>query len=197
MRIFRKIDKDGYFIEDVVLEPTIDESGRETYDITDNLIKETVPDGLHLSRWNGSEWVEGDTEAATASKKQGRYSRLQIIFAQKANGLKKIAIDKPYMVEDKAIGEQYNSYEALYQQALKGFFDDATNQSIIAANEAAKAKVAAVNLMLNAIRSMIEQMIEADDDRADQMLDAAEAVEAVDITPEVIADIKTKFGIGA
>jgi len=197
MRIFRKIDKDGYFIEDVVLEPTIDESGRETYDITDNLIKETVPDGLHLPRWNGSEWVEGDTEAATASKKQGRYSRLQIIFAQKANGLKKIAINKPYMVEDKAIGEQYNSYEALYQQALKGFFDDATNQSIIAANEAAKAKVAAVNLMLNAIRSMIEQMIEADDDRADQMLDAAEAVEAVDITPEVIADIKTKFGIGA
>jgi len=195
MKILRRIDGNGNFIEDVVIEPTLDEEGNETYDITDDLIEETVPDGLHLPKWSGTEWIEGDMEASTTSKKQGRYSRLQSIFAKKANGLKKIAINKPYMTEDKAIDEQYISYDALYQQALKGLFDDATNQAIITANESAKAKVAEVNLMLNAIRSMIEKMIETDDDRADLMLDAAEEINAEDITPELIEQIKTRFGV--
>ena len=65
--MLRKIDSDGYFIEDVLLDeiPMITSESEEG-DLT--LIKDPsyieVPcqEGLYKPKWTGAEWVEGITE---------------------------------------------------------------------------------------------------------------------------------------
>ena len=53
--LYRKIDENGYFLEDVILDsiPMIDELPDPSY------IEVEVPQGFYLPKWNGSEWVEG------------------------------------------------------------------------------------------------------------------------------------------
>jgi hypothetical protein len=62
MRLVRKIDEQGFFIEDVILDDN-DKS-------EDNHIQLEVPQGLHKPKWDGSKWEEGLTaeELAEATK---------------------------------------------------------------------------------------------------------------------------------
>lgn len=50
--LYRKIDENGLFIEDVI-NPTIEESTGHLY------ISEPVPSGFFWPKWNDTEWVEG------------------------------------------------------------------------------------------------------------------------------------------
>ena len=53
--LYRKIDKNGYFIEDVILkERPVLENG----DFDPSYIVE-APIGLYKPKWNGKEWIEG------------------------------------------------------------------------------------------------------------------------------------------
>lgn len=60
MKLYRKIDINGLFIEDVLLEeiPHIyDEDFNKIYD--PKYIETPVPQGLYKPKWTGSKWVEG------------------------------------------------------------------------------------------------------------------------------------------
>lgn len=46
----RKINENGYFVEDVITE-----------DIDNSLIEVPVPEGFYKPKWTGNEWVEGAT----------------------------------------------------------------------------------------------------------------------------------------
>ena len=62
MKLFRKIDEQGYFIEDVLFEshPTIIVDEVEVLD--PQYIDVPCYGGFYKPKWNGSEWVEGLTE---------------------------------------------------------------------------------------------------------------------------------------
>lgn len=49
-----KVDDDGYFVEDVILDHPYTNDDDEY-----RLISEPIPPGFYLPRWTGSEWVEG------------------------------------------------------------------------------------------------------------------------------------------
>ncbi len=60
--LYRKVDENGLFIEDVILneQPMIEQNGES---ITDPYyIAEPVPHGFYHPKWNGSEWIEGLTD---------------------------------------------------------------------------------------------------------------------------------------
>lgn len=60
MKLYRKIDNEGYFIEDVLLEeiPYIyDEDFNKIYD--EHYIGMQVPQGLYKPKWDGTKWIEG------------------------------------------------------------------------------------------------------------------------------------------
>lgn len=51
MKLAKRIDIDGFFVEDVI-----------SYDVDNldsDLILDDVPQGLHRPKWNGTAWVEG------------------------------------------------------------------------------------------------------------------------------------------
>lgn len=55
MKKVLKVDKQGFFIEDIILEDD---------DITPSDCIETgCPDGFYKPKWNGEKWVEGLTQA--------------------------------------------------------------------------------------------------------------------------------------
>lgn len=63
MKLYRRIDTKGNFIEDVLLEEipyTYDEEGNKIYDT--HYIEKEVPQGLYKPKWNGTEWIEGMPE---------------------------------------------------------------------------------------------------------------------------------------
>lgn len=60
MKLYRKIDNEGLFLEDVLLEeiPYIyDEEFNKIYDT--HYIDIPVPQGFYKPKWNGTEWIEG------------------------------------------------------------------------------------------------------------------------------------------
>ncbi|WP_195430877.1 hypothetical protein [Clostridium sp. D46t1_190503_E9] len=60
MKLYRRIDNEGLFIEDVLLEEI-----PYAYDEEDNIIFDShyietlVPEGIYKPKWNGAEWIEG------------------------------------------------------------------------------------------------------------------------------------------
>ncbi|MDU7948684.1 MAG: hypothetical protein E7J31_09610 [Clostridium sp.] len=62
MKLYRRIDNEEYFIEDVLLEeiPYIyDEDFNKIYDT--HYIETPVAEGFYKPKWNGTEWMEGMT----------------------------------------------------------------------------------------------------------------------------------------
>jgi len=128
--------------------------------------------------------------------KQARFRRLEKIFCEKTTGLKKIAIDKPWMTDPEAISQQYRVYEEVYKNAKAGYYDETTNKAIITANEATKKALAPVTLLLNNVRSVLQGMIEAGHPEVDAKLDFAGRIslERDDLTPEKLGEIAAYFG---
>lgn len=56
--LYRKIDKNGYFVEDVILKeiPLLENGDFDPHYIS------TAPIGLYKPKWNGKEWVEALTQ---------------------------------------------------------------------------------------------------------------------------------------
>jgi hypothetical protein len=53
--------------------------------------------------------------------KNERFTKLEEIFTDKVLGLKKLAINKPFMTNKEAINDQYRVYEEMYKNAKAGF----------------------------------------------------------------------------
>ena len=60
--LYKKIDENGLFIEDVILEehPMIEQNGEMILD--PYYVSEPVPQGFYHPKWNGTSWVEGLSE---------------------------------------------------------------------------------------------------------------------------------------
>jgi len=139
--------------------------------------------------------IVADEERNAEQLRGKRYKRLEQIFTQKVLGLKKLAIDKPWMNNAESINDQYRVYEEMYKNAKNGYYAAEQNAEIIAINEATKEKLAGVTLLLNEIRSFIEKQIEDNNPQADIFMDKAERItlSGEDITPEKISEIKSIF----
>lgn len=62
MKLYRKIDNEGLFIEDILLEEipfTYDEEFNKIYD--PHFIETPCYGGFYKPKWNGTEWIEGLT----------------------------------------------------------------------------------------------------------------------------------------
>ncbi len=55
MRVVARIDQQGNFLEDVLLE--------DGEPMPEGCVEERPPEGLHSPKWTGSEWVEGKPES--------------------------------------------------------------------------------------------------------------------------------------
>ena len=66
--LYRKIDENGLFIEDVILEeqPMIEQEGIMKLD--PRYIDVPVPGGFFHPRWDGKKWVEGLSEEEIAER---------------------------------------------------------------------------------------------------------------------------------
>jgi len=128
---------------------------------------------------------------------EDRFKRLEQIFNDKTTGLKKIAVDKPWMTDYEAINNQYRVYEEMYKNALAGRYTPDVNTAIITANEGTKAALADLTLLLNNVRAVIENAIFIEADNVDFLLDEADAISLTkaELTPEAIAQIMTTFGL--
>ncbi len=129
--------------------------------------------------------------------KQDRYRRLEHIWNKKTVGLKSLAIDKPYMNTVSAISNQYEVYQEMYLNAKKGIYEDSVNLEIITINEATRAQLAPLVLLLNSVRSKLEDLIETDAKDVDAMLDRAEAITLTkyELTSDKLSEIKKVFGV--
>jgi hypothetical protein len=129
--------------------------------------------------------------------KNERFTKLEEIFTDKVLGLKKLAINKPFMTNKEAINDQYRVYEEMYKNAKAGFYSSEINLSIITQNEKAKKLVAPVILLVNEARSLLQELIEKDDESVDELLKTAEQISLnqEDLTPNKLAEIKTILGL--
>ena len=60
--LYKKIDENGFFIEDVILEeqPMIEQN--EEMILDPHYVSDPVPQGFYHPKWNGTTWVEGATQ---------------------------------------------------------------------------------------------------------------------------------------
>jgi len=98
MKHYKKIDENRYFIEDVIIEPTIDKDGNLTYEVPSNYIEEPFPNDtpLYKPKWDSKtkKWVEGDLTAELDAKKLNKIEEINTLakhyktmpMAQKING---------------------------------------------------------------------------------------------------------------
>lgn len=133
----------------------------------------------------------------TVQTKAERYEKLEIVFNSKILFLKKMAINKPNMTNKEAINNQYEQYKSMYESAKNQYFDTETNLAIISNYESSSQFLAEVTLLLNTVKTKLENDIESDTINIDALLKDADALVLTisEITPTKIAEIKTKFGI--
>jgi hypothetical protein len=120
--LYRKIDKDGYFIEDIILneQPFITQEidGVETQVPHPHYII-TKPEGLYRPRFVDGEWVEGltDSEIETLKKPQrmaeiqARLHVLDIKTFKFIDGDLTAKQYEPYKQEKIALRKEYNALE--------------------------------------------------------------------------------------
>ena len=120
--LYRKIDKDGYFIEDIILneQPFITQEidGVETQVPNPHYII-TKPEGLYKPKWDREQWVEGltDSEIQTLKKPQrmaeiqARLHELDIKTFKFIDGDLTDKQYEPYRLEKIALRKEYNALE--------------------------------------------------------------------------------------
>ena len=116
--LFRKIDKDGYFIEDVILDkhPTIEVNGEVVLDTHYITVK---PEGLYKPKWNGEKWVEGLSHKEIETLKtpqrleqiKTRLKELDIKTFKFIDGDLTQDEYEPYKQEKIALRKEYNDLE--------------------------------------------------------------------------------------
>jgi hypothetical protein len=120
--LYRKIDKDGYFIEDVILneQPKItQEIDGVTSEVLDPHYITIKPEGLYKPKWDGEQWVEGltDKEIETLKKPQrmaeiqARLKELDIKTFKFIDGQLTDKQYEPYKLEKIALRKEFNALE--------------------------------------------------------------------------------------
>ena len=129
--------------------------------------------------------------------KENRFNRMNAIFERKIKGIKRLGIDVPE-IKGTAIDAQKECYDAMYSSALKGAYDDETNNAIIQAHEEAELLVAQLVLLANVVRKILTYHINNATNECDELLDYADSIKMTrdDMTDEYIQEIKDKFDIG-
>ena len=149
-------------------------------------------------RLNNNNVIVVDKERELIQRKKDAYKSLQKIFANKWLGIQIIAIGREWSTNKDYVESQINSYKSLAEQAkiiLENNPDDELAQSIVARNNEALHLTFQLNLMLQKIRGVIEDLIETDIDKAEELLGVARSIKLKksDLTPEKLNDIMTKF----
>lgn len=120
--LYRKIDKDGYFIEDILLneQPTITQEidGVESI-IPDPQYIIIKPEGLYKPKWDGQQWVEGLTDNEIKDLKkpqrmaeiQARLHELDIKTFKFIDGDLTDKQYEPYRLEKIELRKEYNALE--------------------------------------------------------------------------------------
>lgn len=113
--LYRKIDKDGYFVEDIILQqpPLLEDGTLDPQYITDK------PVGLYKPKWNGNEWVEGLSEQEIADLKKPQRmaeikARLEVLDIKTYKFIDGELTDKeyePFKQEKIALRKEYNELE--------------------------------------------------------------------------------------
>lgn len=77
----RKIDGNGYFIEDAFVDSLTDENGNPI----PAYVETPCPDGFYLPKWDGAKWVEGGTAPPPTPPEpttEERVSALETLYLQ-------------------------------------------------------------------------------------------------------------------
>ncbi len=95
--IYRKIDKNGYYLEDVIWEPKLDKNGTPLESKPKDLIREEFSHDkpLYKPKWDGTEWVEGNTDAATQASVERRIGSIEQ-YIYEHYSMKKQSQDRSY-----------------------------------------------------------------------------------------------------
>ncbi len=73
MRVVSRLDANGLFAEDVLLE--------DGQDLPAGCVEERPPEGFHAPRWDGSGWIEAKPEAEIlAALKASKRAELEAVF---------------------------------------------------------------------------------------------------------------------
>jgi len=64
MKLAKRIDENGYFIEDIL--------DFDKDNLSSDLILDDVPQGLHKPKWSGSQWIEGKLQEEIEAIKEKR-----------------------------------------------------------------------------------------------------------------------------
>ena len=125
--LYRKIDKDGYFVEDIILhEPPMIEVESQDLDGKPIIIKQPdpqyiaqKPEGLYKPRYVDGQWVEGLTESEIQDLKKPQRmaeikARLEALDIKTYKFIDGELTDKqyePYRLEKIALRKEYNTLE--------------------------------------------------------------------------------------
>jgi len=171
--------------------------------MSSNFVNYIVATNLPYSKYNfyrlnSNNVIVVDKERELVQRKKDAYKTLQKIFANKWLGIQIIAIGREWSTNKDYVESQINSYKSLAEQAkiiLENNPDDELAQSIVARNNEALHLTFQLNLMLQKIRGVIEDLIETDIDKAEELLGVARSIKLKksDLTPEKLNDIMTKF----
>lgn len=62
MQVYR-IDRDGFFVEPVILKRQYDDGQNPLpYEIPSDCVEASAPSGFYKPKWDGTEWIEGATQ---------------------------------------------------------------------------------------------------------------------------------------
>jgi len=112
----RRVDSNGYFMCDEF-----------TDEVSGTLIEVAVPEGLYKPKWDGSKWIEGDTNAA---QKQTSINMLDTISAAIQDHLDKKA--QEYRYDNMVSARSYTGYTNPFQTEAQKLAIWASNCWVIA-----------------------------------------------------------------
>ena len=93
----------------------------------------------------------------TPIRKELQLRELQRLFVEKYNVIKSVAIDKKG--DEEYLKAQAEVYDYMRECAESKFYDKVTSRSIIKANKNAKIRLNRILLLLNKVRSVVENKI--------------------------------------
>ena len=143
-----------------------------------------------------------DINRTLENAKKERYKKLENIFKLKWLQIQMVAIDKPYMGDPETIQAQIDSYQKLYEGALQILKDEPENKEALAIKakyEEALALTTKVNLVMQKVRGLLEDKIEAvtdvNDTKVDELLTFANELQLSkeNLTDEKLAEVLTIF----
>jgi hypothetical protein len=127
-----RIDANGMFIEPMVLEDgqilteTItDADGNVTIQPRADIISVPVPEGFHHPKWDGSQWVEGKTDAELLEiAKAVKNAELESAYNQTTSFIQSSALGTPHTYVIRNGNDDYSAFfNSQFQFILSTYYD--------------------------------------------------------------------------